>query len=554
MLPIALLPVAGILLRFGQPDLLNIKYIADAGNAIFSNLAILFALGVAVGLSKDNNGTSALAALVGYLIMTTIATDFNKNINTGVLGGILIGILAASLYNRFKDIKLPDYLAFFGGKRFVPIITGIVSVGVGIILAHIWPPIQDGLNVFGRWLIVDAGAFGLLIYGVLNRILIITGLHHVINNLVWFVFGNYTNSSGVVVHGDIARFMAGDPTAGSFMSGFFPIMMFGLPSACFAMYKNALPENKKRVAGLLFSMALTSFFTGITEPIEFSFMFLAPVLYGIHAILTGLSLSIMYLLNVHLGFTFSGGFIDYILFFKLAKNPLYLLPVGILFALLYYFIFDFFIRKYNLKTIGRELIINTERNFEGSKPQSRAMQFIEALGGATNIIQVDSCMTRLRLTMNDSSNIDELALKNLGSHGNIAPTKQALQVIVGTNAELIASEIREALTIENQAVEAINNISKSKSQNRFLDKDINENMLNLASSILSALGGKINIKSLNLVAITRIRVEVISQDKILIDRFSDMKDIVLIDISPIIKQIYIGKDAEYIYQACVHAN
>ncbi|MFO0319204.1 MAG: PTS transporter subunit EIIC, partial [Neisseriaceae bacterium] len=164
MLPIALLPVAGILLRFGQPDLLNIKYIADAGNAIFSNLAILFALGVAVGLSKDNNGTSALAALVGYLIMTTIATDFNKNINTGVLGGILIGILAASLYNRFKDIKLPDYLAFFGGKRFVPIITGIVSVGVGIILAHIWPPIQDGLNVFGRWLIVDAGAFGLLIY------------------------------------------------------------------------------------------------------------------------------------------------------------------------------------------------------------------------------------------------------------------------------------------------------------------------------------------------------------------------------------------------------
>ena len=547
MLPIALLPVAGILLRFGQPDLLNIKYIADSGNVIFNNLAILFALGVAVGLAKDNNGTSALAACVGYFIMTTILTDINKNINVGVLGGILIGVITALLYNRYKDIKLPSYLAFFGGKRFIPIITGLVAVVVGIILGYIWPPVQTGLNAFGEWLITDSGAWGVFVYGVLNRILIITGLHHVLNNLVWFVFGNYTNVAGTVVHGDIARFMAGDSTAGNFMAGYFPIMMFGLPSACLAMYKNALPDNKKAVAGMLLSMALTSFLTGVTEPIEFSFIFLAPVLFGIHAMLTGLSLSMMYLLNVHLGFTFSAGLIDYLLFFKLSTNPLYLIPIGLVFFAVYYFTFDFFIRKYNLQTIGRDTA-NAEVSI--IKTDSRALQFIEALGGSANILAVDSCMTRLRLTTVNSSNINVAMLKDLGAHGTIAPTKETLQVIVGAVADIIASEIREAL-LNNHVIQGVKE-SKPGAKAKLVATDIviDERTSSLANKIIHALGGKENLKSFNIVALTRLRVEVIEESKLVGNAFASIGGVMqVIDISGSIKQIYIPENTQSVYWA-----
>lgn len=552
MLPIALLPVAGILLRIGQPDLLNIKYIADAGNIIFSNLAILFALGIAVGLAKDNNGTAALAACVGYFIMTTILVDINKDINTGVLGGILIGIVTASLYNRYKDIKLPAYLAFFGGKRFIPIITGLLAVVIGVVLGHVWPPIQNGINNFGNWLLIDGGAIGLFIYGFLNRILIITGLHHVLNNLVWFVFGSYTNSSGNVVHGDIARFMAGDKTAGEFMSGYFPIMMFGLPAACLAMYKNALTENKKAIAGLLLSMALTSILTGVTEPIEFSFVFLAPLLFLIHAILTGLSLSIMYLLDVHLGFTFSAGLIDYIMFFKFATNPLYLLPIGLIIAVIYYIIFDFFIRRYDLRTIGRDLKGYTpvSSNSITQFDSPRALQFIEALGGASNIIAIDSCMTRLRLTVVDSANINSDVLTSLGSMGHIAPSTETLQVIIGTAAELIASEIRETLSNTHKA----HAIKQKPVANNGGDVVIDVLIANVANDILIALGGKKNISAFDLVALTRIRVEVHDQSRISLQLITSIPNITLLNISPVIKQIYVGDNAEKVYWAVLNHN
>ncbi|MBX9865620.1 MAG: PTS transporter subunit EIIC, partial [Burkholderiales bacterium] len=335
MLPIAMLPVAGLLLRFGQPDLLNVQAIADAGNAIFANLPLLFAIGVAVGFAKDNNGASGLAGAVGYLILVAMLKSINKDIDSGVLGGILIGSIAGVLYNKYKDIKLPEFLAFFGGKRFIPIATGISAVILGIAMGYIWPPIQNGLHTFSQWM-AESGEVGMFIYGLFNRLLLVTGLHHVLNSLFWFQLGDFTNAQGVVVHGDIARFMAGDPTAGFFQAGFFPIMMFGLPAICLAMYTTAHSQNKKMVAGLLLSMALTSFLTGVTEPIEYSFVFLAPVLYVIHAVLTGISLAVMELLHVRLGFSFSAGAIDYVLFFKLAQNPLLMLPVGAVMFVLYY--------------------------------------------------------------------------------------------------------------------------------------------------------------------------------------------------------------------------
>ena len=388
MLPIAMLPVAGLLLRFGQPDLLNIQAIADAGNAIFANLPLLFAIGVAVGFAKDNNGASGLAGAVGYLILVAMLKSINKDIDSGVLGGILIGSIAGVLYNKYKDIKLPEFLAFFGGKRFIPIATGISAVILGIAMGYVWPPIQNGLHSFSQWM-AESGEVGMFIYGLFNRLLLVTGLHHVLNSLFWFQLGDFTNAQGVVVHGDIARFMAGDPTAGFFQAGFFPIMMFGLPAICLAMYTTAHSQNKKMVAGLLLSMALTSFLTGVTEPIEYSFVFLAPVLYVIHAVLTGISLAVMELLHVRLGFSFSAGAIDYVLFFKLAQNPLLMLPVGAVMFVLYYSLGVFFIKKFNLPTIGRE----SEEEIAAAKValisnDSVEMQYINALGGADNLIKL----------------------------------------------------------------------------------------------------------------------------------------------------------------------
>src|SRR5215470_5334524 len=353
MLPIAVLPVAGLLLRLGQPDLLNVKWIAEAGGAIFSNLALIFAIGVAVGFAKENNGAAGLAGGVGYLVLTAVLKSINDKLDMGVLAGILCGIVAGNLYNRFKDIKLPEYLAFFGGKRFVPIITGLVCVVLGLVCGYAWPPVQAGIDWLGHALI-GAGGLGLFIYGILNRLLLVTGLHHILNSLVWFVFGSFTGADDKVVTGDLHRFFAGDPTAGSFMTGFFPIMMFGLPAACLAMYHAARPENRKLVGGMLLSMALTSFLTGVTEPVEFTFMFLAPALYAVHAVLTGLALVTMDVLNSKLGFSFSAGLFDYVLNFKWATRPLWLLPVGAMYFALYYVLFRFVIVRFDLKTPGRD--------------------------------------------------------------------------------------------------------------------------------------------------------------------------------------------------------
>ena len=284
------------------------------------------------------------------------AAALTPKINMAILGGIIAGVVAGLLYNKFHKIKLPEWLGFFAGKRFVPIITSIVMLLLGLVFGQIWPTIQSGIDAVAHG-IVNLGSIGAGLFGLLNRLLIPIGLHHVMNTYFWFVLGDFTNAAGDIVHGDIARFFAKDPSAGMFMTGFFPIMMFGLPAACFAMIAAAKPEKRKMVTGMLGGLALTSFLTGITEPIEFSFMFLSPVLYGIHAVLTGLSLFITTTLGIHDGFSFSAGAIDYFLNFGIATKPVLLAGIGLIYAAIYFVVFYFLIKKFDLKL----LVVKTKR-------------------------------------------------------------------------------------------------------------------------------------------------------------------------------------------------
>jgi PTS system N-acetylglucosamine-specific IIC component len=367
MMPIAVLPVAGLLLRFGQPDVADwlgaptdnavSKVLAQAGDAIFSNLALLFAVGVAIGFARKSDGSTGLAAVVGFLVFDAVYKVVagyylvnGKPVTMGVLSGIVIGLTTAMLYERFHRVKLPSYLAFFGGRRFVPIITGLSATLLGVVFGLLWPIVGRPFNSMGNW-IVGHDTVGAGVYGLVNRLLLPFGLHHIPNSLLWFQFGEYNGKTG-----DLNRFFAGDPTAGGFMTGFFPIMMFALPAACLAMIHTARPERRKATAGLLGAAALTSFLTGITEPIEFAFVFVAWPLYLVHAILTGLSLVICNALGIRDGFTFSAGFTDWALNFLGSNHerPWLILVVGVVYAAIYYAVFRFMIVKFDLKTPGRE--------------------------------------------------------------------------------------------------------------------------------------------------------------------------------------------------------
>lgn len=445
MLPIAVLPAAALLLRLGQPDLLDIEFISAAGNAIFAHLALLFAIGVAVGIAKDGNGAAGLAGAIGYFILTEGTKAINEEINMAVLGGILAGVIAGLLYNKYHDIKLPDWLGFFGGRRFVPIVTALTMLILAGVFGYVWPPIQHGINSVGNW-IVGAGALGVGVFGFLNRLLIPLGLHHVLNTLVWFEFGEFTNAAGEVVKGDLTRFFAKDPNAGIFMTGFFPVMMFGLPAAAMAMVAAAKKERRKAVAGVMIGLAFTSFLTGITEPIEFLFMFLSPVLYFVHALLTGISLAVTYLMGIRHGFGFSAGAIDYFLNYGIATKPLLLALVGLVYAAIYFVVFYFLILKLDLKTPGRE--DDVEGEFEEDSAikgdyHTAAVQYVDALGGKDNLINIDNCVTRLRLKVKDADNVDENRLKQLGSKGVIKLSKQDIQVVVGTDVEFLSNEMKK---------------------------------------------------------------------------------------------------------------
>jgi glucose-specific phosphotransferase system IIBC component len=484
MLPVALLPAAGLLLAFGNafqnPALTSripalnghvfqsiAQVMQDAGGIIFSNLSLLFAVGVAVGLS-GGEGVAGLAAIIGYLIMNQVMGDILHvtpdmvahskayasvlgipTLQTGVFGGIIVGILASSMYKKFYNIQLPQFLGFFAGKRFVPIVTAASSLVLGIVMIFVWPPIQTGLNAFSHFMLVKNPVLATFIFGLVERSLIPFGLHHIFYAPFWFEFGDYVNKTGQVVHGDQNIFFAqlkdNVPfTAGSFMTGKFPFMMFGLPAAALAMYHEAKPEKKKLVAGILGSAALTSFLTGITEPIEFSFLFVAPALFAIHAVFAGLSFMTMYLLNVKIGMTFSGGVIDFILFGVLPNRTHWwmVIPVGLVFAVIYYFGFRFAIRKWNLKTPGREddeVQVDTAVNAD-----ELAVGVLAGLGGKENIVHLDACITRLRVSVNDIQKVDKEALKRLGAAG-VLEVGNNIQAIFGPKSDQLKEQIKQVI-------------------------------------------------------------------------------------------------------------
>lgn len=510
MLPIAVLPVAALLLRLGQADLLDMPAIAAAGDAIFSNLGLLFAIGVAVGLAKENHGAAGLASVVGYLVttkgaevliavppevtaeLTGRARDLamaafraRELAKLSVPAGLLSGLIAGWLYNRYSDIRLPSYLAFFGGRRFVPIASGSVGIVLALAFGFGWPVLERGMDTVSQ-AVLGSGSIGLFAYGVLNRVLIVTGLHHILNNMAWFLLGDYQG-----ITGDLKRFFAGDPSAGAFMSGFFPVMMFGLPAVCLAMYRAAKPERRAAVGGMLISMALTSFLTGVTEPIEFSFMFLAPVLYGIHAVLTGLAFPIMHYLDIHLGFGFSAGLFDYVLNYKQATRPLLLIPFGLVYFGLYYSLFRFFIVRFNLATPGRE-VEDTQQRTDATTQDDSIQGWIRGLGGSGNLVAVDACTTRLRLSIRDQSVVNEGALKSLGARGFVRPSQETLQVVVGPIADQLASSIRAGLKLPASA--------SAPTPASVAPIKVDARVEEMARGLIESLGGAANIRELRLAA------------------------------------------------------
>jgi PTS system N-acetylglucosamine-specific IIC component len=468
MLPVAVLPAAGILYGIGYwidptgwgANSVIAAFLIKAASAIIDQIPILFAIGVSVGMAKDHDGTSALAGLVSFLMITTLLSTgavamyrgvdasevpaaFGKISNAFI--GILAGIIGSSCYNRFKDTKLPDWLAFFSGKRCVAIVTACASVLASVILYFVWPLIFAGLVAFGK-AILGLGAVGSGIYAMLNRALIPLGLHHALNAVFWFDTANIN---------DLGLFWSGGEGAvkgvtGQYMTGFFPIMMFGLPAGALAMYHTAKTGQKKAAASLLLAGSLASFFTGITEPLEFAFMFMAPGLYLVHAVLTGISAVICTLLPFRVGFNFSAGLVDWILSFKapMAVNPWVLIPVGLVFAAIYYVVFRFVILKFDLKTPGRsDEDEEEEKSIELSNDNFTeiAKIVLAGLGGKDNIKELDYCATRIRTEVKDYTQVDEKAIKKAGVAGVIRPDKSTVQVIVGPKVQFVHDEIKKML-------------------------------------------------------------------------------------------------------------
>lgn len=482
MVPVATLPAAAILMGVGYwidpvgwgGDNALAAFFIKSGSAIIDNMSVLFAIGVAYGMSKDKDGAAALTGFVGFLVLTTLCSPaavsmiqkipldqvpaaFGKIQNQFV--GILVGIISAEVYNRFSGVELPKALSFFSGRRLVPIIISFLMILVAFILMYIWPVIFNGLVNFGEH-IQKMGSVGAGIYAFFNRLLIPVGLHHALNSVFWF------DVAGI---NDIPNFLGGQQSieagkavvgiTGRYQAGFFPIMMFGLPGAALAIYHCARPENKAKVAGIMLAAAFAAFFTGITEPLEFSFMFVAPVLYVIHAVLTGISVFIAASMHWIAGFGFSAGLVDMVLS---SRNPLathwyMLIPQGLVFFVIYYVVFRFTIKKFNLMTPGRELAVagdetdgydvNVDSNAgkDENETTTLARRYVGAIGGSDNLTGIDACITRLRLNVKDSALVNDALAKRLGASGVIRLNKQSVQVIVGTRAELIASAMRNVI-------------------------------------------------------------------------------------------------------------
>lgn len=513
MLPVSVLPAAGLLVAFGRiiqgmgmtPDgkvtnvILNSlgSIMFKGGISIFEQLPLVFAIGVAIGFAAGE-GVAGLAATVGYFVMTNVLNTIAKlrglefDINTGVFGGIIIGLLAANLYKRFYKTKLHPVFGFFEGKRLVPIVTALASLFLGILLGFIWPPIQNGINAFGKT-VLDAKVAGFSLSGGIfaagNRALIPLGLHHVFYAPFLFDFGTFTNAAGQVFKGESARFFAGDPAAGAIMAAEFPLKIFGLPAAALAMTLTAKKENRKAVGGVMFTAALTSIITGITEPIEFAFIFVAPMLFGVHILLAFISGFLINLFQIRLGYTFTSSLIDFFIGFFNAGNPFKLFYiVGPIIGVLYFVSFYFLIKKFNLLTPGRGEIIETEKI--KVSVSEKAFEVLKALGGSSNIKAIDACITRLRLEVNNVDKVDKKRLKELGSAGIMDAGGGSIQVVFGTEAEGLKDEIKALMS----SGEIKDIIIEDKKDNTKKDKE-NDKIEDLKKSkgdiIYSPVKGKI---------------------------------------------------------------
>jgi PTS system glucose-specific IIC component len=518
MLPVSVLPVAGLLLGLGSaklglfPDAVS-SVLAQAGGAIFTALPLVFAIAVALGLA-ENDGAAAVAAVVGYVVLvatlgagailrgipTTPVLGF-PSVETGVFGGILVGMLAAALFGRFSNVQLPAWLGFFGGKRLVPILTGVAATFLGVALAFVWPPVQRSIHALS-----DAAAYGRpavsgFVYGVVERLLLPFGLHHIWNVPFFFEIGSFVDAAGKTVRGDITRFFAGDPSAG-LLSGGFLFKMWGLPAAALAIWRCAKPENRARVGGIMISAAATSFLTGITEPIEFSFLFLAPVLYAIHALLAGLSFVVANLAGMKVGFTFSHGFFDLLLYWPMDTRPWLVLVLGPLWGLVYFGVFRAAILRFDLRTPGREdapaAAAPLAVRAAGPGGSGLAERLVAAFGGARNIESLDACITRIRVTVRDVGRADEKALRDLGAAG-VVVVGNAVQAVFGTRSDNLKSAMADVLA--GTAAPAPAGARRAPS-----GPQATPEARSLAASLLPALGGASNVRKAEPCARTRVRV------------------------------------------------
>jgi glucose PTS system EIICB or EIICBA component len=532
MLPVSVLPVAGILLGVGSanfpwlPEAVS-QIMAAAGSAVFGSLPLLFAIGVAIGLT-ENDGVAALAGTVGYVVfLATLGVCAQlagietkpimgiPSIETGVFGGIIVGLIAAAAFNRFYRIKLPSYLGFFAGKRAVPIITAFAVILAGAVLSFVWPPIGGAIDRFSHWAVHERPALAFTIYGVIERSLIPFGLHHVWNVPFFFQAGDFTDpTTGNVVHGEIARFISGDPTAGN-MTGGYLFKMFGLPAAALAMWHSARPEQRVKVGGIMISAALTAFLTGITEPIEFAFLFVAPVLYAIHAVLAGLAYFTCVALGIKHGFTFSHGLIDYVVLFSKSHGALWLFVLGPIWAGVYYGVFSFAITRFNLLTPGREVETETPPAGHSAAGDNFALQLVRAFGGRSNILSLDACITRLRVKLGDVTKANPEKLRTLGAAG-VVVLGDGVQAIFGTQSENLKTDMQEYIRSagpEADEVEAASPVD-APAQAGLSPPVRDPDAARKASAYIALLGGKANIVRVDACAETRLRL--VLRDKALV--------------------------------------
>jgi len=570
MLPVAVLPVAGLLLGIGSshfswlPDVVSLV-MAQGGGAIFGNLALIFAVGVALGLT-NNDGVAAIAAVVGFVVMIAtmgvmapvmgvdpVLVMGMKSMETGVFGGIIIGAVAAALFNRYYRIELPSYLGFFAGKRFVPIVTGLAAIATGVTLSLIWPSVQHGIDLFSRWAAEGDPRSAATIYGFVERLLIPFGLHHIWNVPFFFQIGSFPDASGAVVHGDINRFFAGDKTAG-ILAGAFLFKMWGLPAAAIAIWHCARPENRVRVGGIMISAALTSFLTGITEPIEFSFLFVAPVLYLIHAVLAALSQLIANSLDIHMGFTFSQGGIDFVLFNVLGKtahNWWMTLIIGPIYAVVYYSVFRVAITRLNLKTPGREETTVDRDVATDHDHLAKARELVLAFGGGANIVNLDACITRLRVGVRDMAKVNQPRFKELGAAG-VMVVGDGIQVIFGTQSENLKTDMEEYLKAAGHepaapapAIAAAPAAVAAQAQPAV--------PIPTVAALRQALGGAANIKRIAVVAGSRLRVDLNDAGKFDPSAAQQAGVLAMATLGPASYHLIVGPQAEQMKQALLAA-